>query len=111
MAKSNIRSMRFSDQIIELIEAQVGDTFTAKFEALVTKCCWELPMKEQQLAEIKKQIDNERKNLRHIRERKQKLDRIGDHWCGGGIRADGYDRGWSQQQTGQIFQAPQKTLI
>ena len=75
MAKGNIRSMRFSDQIVELIEAQVGDTFTAKFEALVTKCCWELPMKEQQLAEIQKQIDNERKNLRQIRERKQKLER------------------------------------
>lgn len=74
MAKGNIRSMRFSDQIIELIEAQVGNTFTAKFEALVTKCCWELPMKEQQLAEIQKQIDNERQNLRRIRERKQKLE-------------------------------------
>ena len=74
MAKGNIRSMRFSNQIIELIEAQVGNTFTAKFEALVTKCCWELPMKEQQLAEIQKQIDNERQNLRRIRERKQKLE-------------------------------------
>lgn len=66
MAKGNIRSMRFSDQIIELIESQVGDTFTAKFEALVTKCCWELPMKEQQLAEIQKQIDNQNEKLKNL---------------------------------------------
>lgn len=74
MAKGNIRSMRFSDEILEMIESQAGDTFTAKFEALVTRCMWELPKKEEQLAEIRKQIENEQKNLRRIRERKQKLE-------------------------------------
>lgn len=74
MAKGNIRSMRFSDEILEMIESQAGDTFTAKFEALVTRCMWELPQKEKQLAEIQKQIENERQNLRLIRERKQKLE-------------------------------------
>ena len=46
--KSNIRSMRFSDEIIQMIESQAGETFTAKFEALVTRCMWELPQKEQE---------------------------------------------------------------
>ena len=64
--KSNIRSMRFSDTIIEMIEQQAGDTFTAKFEALVTKCVWELPKKEQELKEIQKQIDKKRDQLRTI---------------------------------------------
>lgn len=64
--KSNIRSMRFSDTIIEMIEQQTGDTFTAKFEALVTKCMWELPRKEQELKEIQAQIDKQRKKLREI---------------------------------------------
>lgn len=71
--KGNIRSMRFSDEIMEMIESQTGDSFTAKFEALVTRCMWELPRKEQELKEIQKQIENERKQLRHIREKKQKL--------------------------------------
>lgn len=71
--KSNIRSIRFSDEIIEMIEAQAGDNFTAKFEALVTRCVWELPRKQQELKEIQKQIENERKNLRIIREKKAKL--------------------------------------
>lgn len=71
--KSNIRSMRFSDEVVRIIEAQAGDNFTAKFEALVTRCVWELPRKQQELKEIQKQIENERKNLRIIREKKAKL--------------------------------------
>lgn len=72
--KNNIRSIRFSDEIIEMIESQAGDTFTAKFEALVTKCMWELPAKKRELMEIQKQIENERKNLRFIRDKKNKLE-------------------------------------
>ena len=49
--KSNIRSIRFSDELAELIDQQIGDTFTAKFENLIARCVWELPQKE---AEIKR---------------------------------------------------------
>ena len=38
MAKNNIRSVRFSDELIEIIEQQVGDNFTQKFERLVYNC-------------------------------------------------------------------------
>ena len=54
--KSNIRSMRFSDTMIEIIESQVGNTFTAKFEALVTRCMWELPAKEKELEQLERRI-------------------------------------------------------
>lgn len=64
--KSNIRSMRFSDEIIEMIESQAGETFTAKFEALVTKCVWELPQKEKQLKYIEEQIERQKKRLSEI---------------------------------------------
>lgn len=72
--KGNIRSMRFSDEILEMIESQAGDSFTAKFEALVTRCMWELPEKERQLAEIKERIEIEKQNLRYIRDRKQRME-------------------------------------
>ncbi|MDD6159995.1 MAG: hypothetical protein PUB51_02550 [Oscillospiraceae bacterium] len=62
-AKSNIRSMRFSDTMIEMIEAQAGETFTAKFEALVTRCMWELPEKEKQLKEIEKKINAKKQEM------------------------------------------------
>ena len=61
--KNNIRSIRFSDELAELIDRQVGDTFTQRFENLVTRCVWELPAKEKQLAEIQTQIKAERDRL------------------------------------------------
>ena len=54
--KSNLKSIRLSDDLIELIEQQAGATFTAKLENLVTRCVWELPEKERQLESIKEQI-------------------------------------------------------
>ena len=74
MAKSNIRSMRFSDTMIEMIEAQTGDTFTAKFEALVTRCMWELPEKEEQLKQIEKRIDMKREQLLTMSEQTRQLE-------------------------------------
>lgn len=74
MAKGNIRSMRFSDEMIEMIESQVGDTFTAKFEALVTRCMWELPRKEEQLKAIQLLIDDEHKKLTHLRETRNRFE-------------------------------------
>ena len=35
MAKNNIRSVRFSDEMIEIINQQVGENFTQKFERMV----------------------------------------------------------------------------
>ena len=58
--KNNIRSIRFSDELAELIDRQIGDTFTQKFENLVTKCVWELPNREKQLKDIEEQIKKER---------------------------------------------------
>ena len=52
MAKNNIRSVRFSDELIEIIEQQVGDNFTQKFECLVYNCYMLLPEKERQLRDM-----------------------------------------------------------
>ena len=64
--KNNIRSIRFSDDMITLIEQQAGESFTAKFEALVTRCVWELPAQEAELAKIKKRIEEKREQLRQL---------------------------------------------
>lgn len=72
--KSNIRSMRFSDDILEIIEAQQGDTFTAKFENLVRTCVQELPKKQQELKSYQDWIERERQELRRIRDLKQKFE-------------------------------------
>ncbi len=43
MAKNNIRSIRFSDELTELIDRQAGSSFTEKFENLISRCVWEIP--------------------------------------------------------------------
>lgn len=74
--KPNIRSIRFSDELAELIDRQVGSTFTKKFENLVTRCVWELPQKEAELARLEQEIRQERKRLTELRKKRTKLDQI-----------------------------------
>lgn len=75
-SKSNIRSIRFTDELYELIDRQAGDTFTQKLENLVTRCVWELPQKEKELKQIQEQIDKERNELQRIRDNKCKIDNL-----------------------------------
>lgn len=74
--KNNIRSIRFSDELAELIDRQVGRTFTEKFENLVTRCVWELPQKEAELERIQAQIAQERQRLRELEQKRTDLQRI-----------------------------------
>lgn len=72
--KNNIRSIRFSDELAELIERQAGRSFTEKFENLITRCVWELPAKEAELKKIQEHIDRERKHLAAINSRCRELE-------------------------------------
>lgn len=73
--KNNIRSIRFSDEIVEMIESQAGETFTAKFEALVTRCMWELPKKEKELEYIQMQITQRRQQLSKLSQKINEMER------------------------------------
>ena len=72
--KSNIRSIRFTDELYELIDRQEGDTFTQKLENLVTRCVWELPKKEEELKYVQAQIRKERARLDQIRRYTDKME-------------------------------------
>ncbi len=74
--KPNIRSIRFSDELAELIDRQVGNSFTEKFENLVTQCVWELPQKEAELKRLEEKIQQERKRLAELQKRRTRLERI-----------------------------------
>lgn len=71
--KNNIRSIRFSDELAELIDHQVGRTFTEKFENLVTRCVWELPQKEQELERLKQEIRQKQQQLQEMKNQVYKL--------------------------------------
>lgn len=72
-AKSNIRSIRISDDIAELINQQAGANFTEKWENLVTRCVWELPKKEKMLKNVQTQIDRERQRLYDLKKATEML--------------------------------------
>ena len=74
--KNNIRSIRFSDEMADLIDRQIGDTFTQKFESLVTRCVWELPQKEEELRRIQQQINKERQRLDEVRKIAEQLESL-----------------------------------
>ena len=76
--KNNIRSIRFSDELADLIDRQMGRTFTEKFENLVTRCVWELPQKETELKQLQEQIDRERQHLRELQQKRWGLQQAMD---------------------------------
>lgn len=61
--KNNIRSIRISDEIAELIDRQAGANFTEKWENLVTRCVWELPKKEEELQRLDEAISRKREQF------------------------------------------------
>ena len=71
MKKNNIRSIRFSDELAELIDRQIGNSFTEKFENLITRCVWELPAREKELQRINQEI----------RQKRQQLAEMSSHYC------------------------------
>lgn len=72
--KPNIRSIRFSDELAELIERQVGNSFTEKFENLITRCVWELPEKEAELKDIEERIHQQWELFYKLRAKREKLE-------------------------------------
>ena len=72
--KGNIRSMRFSDDVIKIIEDQPGDSFTAKFESLIYHCVQELPEKQKRVMMIQDLIEVESNRLDRIRKFIGELD-------------------------------------
>ena len=73
MAKNNIRSIRFSDELADLIDRQAGDTFTQKFENLVTRCVWEVPAAEKRLEQVLEEIKRERQRLYDLQKATEQL--------------------------------------
>ena len=74
--KSNIRSIRISDEMAELIDQQTGANFTEKWENLVNRCVWELPKREEQLKAIQKRISQEQQRLWDLQRATEQLQML-----------------------------------
>lgn len=72
--KNNIRSIRFSDELADLIDRQVGKNFSEKFENLVTRCVWELPQTETRLKDLEERITEKRTELQTLNAKVRNLE-------------------------------------
>lgn len=73
LKKNNIRSIRFSDELLEIIEQQVGDNFTQKFERLVYNCYMLAAEKEKEIQLLDDIILRKREQMQHYQKELQKL--------------------------------------
>lgn len=72
---SVLRSMRFSDDIIDMIEQQAGENFTKKFEMMVYQCFYALPEKQRQLDDVEKEIAKKLEELSNLKSKCISLSR------------------------------------
>ena len=63
---ARVTSIRIPDDIDELINQQIGDTYTQKFTNLVTRCVWELPTKEAELKKVEEQIQRKQQMYQQL---------------------------------------------
>lgn len=66
MAKPNIRSFRYSNEVAEILEAQRGNSLNEKFENLVSDCYLMLESRQRTLEQVNKQIEARRQVLRNL---------------------------------------------
>lgn len=73
LKKNNIRSIRFSDEILEIIEQQVGDNFTQKFERLIYNCYMRAAAKEEEIHRLDDMIQRQREQIAWYQHELQQL--------------------------------------
>ena len=73
MKKTIIRTIRFSDEMVDIIEQQVGENFTQKFERLVYNCYMLAAAKEEECKRLDAQISIKRDQLRRYQKEAQQL--------------------------------------
>lgn len=76
MAKNNIRSFRYSDEVAAIIEKFKGDSLNDKFENLVLYCFWERKKIDDQLAQKRKEYDRLCQQVQKKREQLYEYDSL-----------------------------------
>ena len=74
--KTNIRSIRFSDELMEVIETQAGETFTEKYEGLIRRCVFEEPEVRRRVEELRKELQQMEETLAERRKQAAELRRV-----------------------------------
>uniref|UniRef100_A0AAU8AWF6 Uncharacterized protein n=1 Tax=Dulem virus 51 TaxID=3145762 RepID=A0AAU8AWF6_9VIRU len=73
MKKNNIRSFRFSDEVLSKLQNAKGDSLNEKFENLVNGCFKKLPIIEKRVNELEQYRDDLYSEVRSLKEEKLEL--------------------------------------
>jgi DNA-directed RNA polymerase subunit K/omega len=76
MAKNNIRSFRYTDEVRDILEGFKGDSMNEKFENLVKYCFTQVPFVENRLAELEKEISEKYEKLRTVSRQAREIDML-----------------------------------
>ena len=76
MAKNNMKSIRYSDEVAEIIEKIEGNGFNEKFENLVLDFARTIPDRITELEKVETVIRNKKKRLAEISTELEKIEKI-----------------------------------
>lgn len=60
-------NMRLDDDVLSIIDRQIGETFTDKFRNLVFKMAWEIKAKEEKIKQLDKAIAERNEKLSDLK--------------------------------------------
>lgn len=68
MSKDTRKTIRFSDEVMQYIEAQPGEHFTDKLESLILRHKLELTVREKEIQRLEKKITDANRTLNELKE-------------------------------------------
>jgi hypothetical protein len=76
VAKNNIRSFRYSDEVKEILEGFKGESMNEKFDNLIRYCYERIPIVEKRLEELNAEIDAKYDKLRTVSRQAREIDML-----------------------------------
>ncbi len=76
MAKNNIRSFRYTDEVRDILENFKGESMNEKFENLVKYCFVQVPFQEKRLEEIESEMSQKYDKLRNVSHQAREIDML-----------------------------------
>lgn len=79
MAKDIRKTIRLSPDLMEIIAAEPGDSFTEKLESLIWRQKIEIPIREKEIERLEGRITDANKTLNEFKEIQSELNALADH--------------------------------
>ncbi len=78
MSKSNVSSIRYTDEVKKIIDSIEGNSFSDKFHSLVEYCYNKIPYLEKKEKDILNRIENRKLELKRINDKINSMNDIID---------------------------------